>query len=408
MSVPLMISSKDDELVGAACRSDPLGLLAVWSARARDAVPHLTEQTTDVRGFQILVEAFRLWKIFVERAPQPPERQTEFFMLVEQAFARTIGQRDAGWPLPGARRVRSRLGEPPCISVADPRWHLLGNQLASGIWGLYRGAARRAGLLDRNMVWLSDDTLEAATRTSCLCAVALERLLGLVEPAMDGETVKLPTDGRNALPSALCRTFDEVPLRSHLRSRLIDGHDLNHALAKRLVDSKQLKHREFLEQAALELEGHGPVLRRMIDCENLIAVLESVFYWLCGAKGESIKSLSDTLPVHLGEIRKALDAFAGSGTYSGEKLGPREDRLHKTINTSSAIGLANSVLSLHQAVSKERQRATWVWEEQGTLQSDVDVPEPTDDELKVGVAWRNDYYLWPLSSIGRKLEELGG
>ena len=135
MTVPLMISSKDDDLVGVARRSDPLGLLAVWSARAREAVPHLTEQTTEVRGFQILVEAFRLWSIFVNREPQPPERLTQFFMLVEQAFARTVGCRDGDWPLPGARRVRSRLGEVPRISVADGGWHLLGGQLVNGIWG---------------------------------------------------------------------------------------------------------------------------------------------------------------------------------------------------------------------------------------------------------------------------------
>ncbi len=92
MPAPLMISSRDDVLTGIARRSDPLGLLAVWSTRARKLVPHLTEQTTDVRGFQILVEAFRLWTIFVDRTPQPSKRQGEFCMLVEQAFARTIGR----------------------------------------------------------------------------------------------------------------------------------------------------------------------------------------------------------------------------------------------------------------------------------------------------------------------------
>lgn len=90
MAGPLMISSKDDGLVGAANRSDPLGVLAVWSARAREVVPHLTEQTTDVRGFQILVEAYRLWGEFSDKQPQHAERLGEFFMLVEQAFARTL------------------------------------------------------------------------------------------------------------------------------------------------------------------------------------------------------------------------------------------------------------------------------------------------------------------------------
>ena len=84
MVLPLMISHKDDELVGIANRSDPMGVLAVWSARARDIVPHLTEQTTDVRAFQILVEAFRLWEIYAAQESQPADRLREFFMLVEQ------------------------------------------------------------------------------------------------------------------------------------------------------------------------------------------------------------------------------------------------------------------------------------------------------------------------------------
>ena len=276
----------------------------MWSARAREAVPHLTEQTTEVRGFQILIEAFRLWTIFVNREPHPPERLMQFFMLVEQAFARTVGCRDGDWSLPGARRVRSRLGEIPRISVADAGWHLLGGQLTNGIWGLYRGAARRAGLLDANMAWLSDDTWETACATSCLRDVALERLFGLIRRAMDGETVDLPTDGRNALPSALRTTFDEVPFRSHLRQRLIEGHDLNRALANRLVPLEQLDHRRFFELAASELGEHSPVLSRVIDCENLLAVLEGVFYRLCCARGDSLDALEDDLPVHLERSRR--------------------------------------------------------------------------------------------------------
>ncbi len=402
-----MISTKDDDLVGVARRSDPLGLLALWSARAREAVPHLTEQTTEVRGFQILVEAFRLWTIFANRAPQTPERLMQFFLLVEQAFARTVGYRDGDWPLPGARRVMSRQDEIPRISVADAGWHLLGGQLTNGIWGLYRGAARRAGLLDANMAWLSDDTWETACATSCLRDAALERLLGLIGRAMDGETVNLPTDGRNTLPSALRRTFEEVPLRSHLREKLIESHDLNRALANRLVPLAHLDHRRFFEQAALELGEHGPVLRRVIDCENLLAVLEGIFYRLCRARGESLDALEDDLPVHLGKIRKAREAFAGSGMYTGQAARNREVRLYDTVDTSSATKLARSVLSLHQAVCKERQRAAWVWEEQGTLRSDVDIAESDEADLKVGVAWCNDYYLRPLSSIARQLEELG-
>ena len=407
MPAPLMISSRDDVLTGVARRSDPLGVLAVWSTRAREAVPHLTEQTTDVRGFQILVEAFRLWTIFVDRMPQSPERLGEFFMLVEQAFARTIGQRDGDWPLPGARRVRSRLGDPPYISVEDAGWHLLGGQLANGIWGLYRGASRRSGLLDDNMAWLSADTLEAACANTHLQGRPLEQLLEHVEGAMGGASQKLPTHGNTALFGALCRTFDEVPLRRHLQARLIDGHDLNRALATRLALVEKLDHRAFFEHAELELEEHRPVLRSVIDCENLLAVLDGIFYQLCRARGVPLEKAAESLHVHLGEVRKAKDAFANSGPYPGQTAATRQTRLHEMLDTSSIAKLARSVVSLHKAVSEERQRAAWVWEEPGTLQSDVDVYEPGKDDLKVGRAWRNDYYLHPLWSIARQLAKLG-
>ena len=407
MPAPLMISGRDNVLTGVARRSDPLGVLAIWSARAREAVPHLTEQTTDVRGFQILVEAFRLWTIFADRTPQPPRRLGEFFMLVEQAFARTIGYRDRDWHLPGARRVRGRMGDAPCISVEDARWHLLGGQLANGIWGLYRGASRRSGLLEENMAWLSEDTLETANATSHLQGRPLERMLELVGAAMGGATVELPTHGNNALFGALCRTFDEVPLKRHLHAKLIDGHDLNRALANRLVSVEKLDHRAFFQQAILELEEHGPVLNSVIDCENLIAVLEGIFFRMCNARGVSLEKAADSLPLDLDDVRMARDAFANSGASPRHTADRRQARLHETLDTSSVKKLACSVLSLHKAVSDERQRSVWVWEEHGILRGDSDVYEPSDNDLKVSLAWRNDYYLYPLWSIARQLAELG-
>ena len=393
-----MISSRDDDLVGVARRSDPLGVLAVWSARARVIVPYLTEQTTDVRGFQILVEAFRLWAILQAWGSKNADSRGlgEFFMLVEQAFARTIGWRERDWSLPGARRVRGRLGDHPCISVDDDAWHLLGDQLANGIWGLYRGAARRAGLVDDNMVWLSEDTQQAADATSYLEGIALKRLLELVERAMGGETVELPIHGNDSLYRALCRTFDEVPLKSHLRERLIDSHDLNRAVAERLVLLDELNHRTFLEQAAAVLVEHRPELESVIDCENLLAVLEGVFYRLCGSRGQKIQAAADALPVDLGELETAVEVFAASGATRFDEL-----------DTSSTTQLVYSVLSLHKIVCDGRGRAAWVWEEEGSLQGDVDAGEPSADDCQVGVAWRNDYYLHPLRSIARQLKKLG-
>lgn len=53
----LLLTDRDRDLLGAARQADGMGTLAIWSVRGRDLVPHLTEQTTSLRGFQIVVEA---------------------------------------------------------------------------------------------------------------------------------------------------------------------------------------------------------------------------------------------------------------------------------------------------------------------------------------------------------------
>ena len=86
--LPLLITEKDDELFGASSRLDAMGVLAIWSVRGRDLIPHLTEQTANIRGFQILVEAFRLWELYELNRPEHADRLDDFFLLVEQASVR--------------------------------------------------------------------------------------------------------------------------------------------------------------------------------------------------------------------------------------------------------------------------------------------------------------------------------
>jgi hypothetical protein len=402
---PLMLTAKDDELLGVSNRSDAMGVLAVWSVRGRDLVPHLTEQTTNVRGFQILVEAFRLWELYEPAHPEHAGRLDDFFLLVEQAFARTFGWYHQDWPLPGARRVRARSSEEPRISLQDPAWHLLGGQKANGLWGLYRGASRRAGLLQEDMTSLSNETLAAATLRPGVGAAAQGRLFKAVARAMDGETVPLPAHGNNKLTADLYNTFNDLPLADHLHQRLIDGHDLNRRLAKRLLDVDSLDHRTFLAAAADDLPDHRATIEDAIRCEDLLSVVEAVFIWLCACKGKPLGSAVVDLPVDLVALGAARAAFGHSGAYRGATAIARHARFHEQLDASSKVALARSVLRLHEAVGEERKRAAWVWEDQGALFSDLELDKPSDDALQVGVAWRNDYYLEPLRAIARQLAE---
>lgn len=408
MLSPLMLSDKDDDLLGVAHRSDAMGFLAVWSTRARSLVPHLTGQTTEIRGFQILGEALRLWELYQAEHSGDAGRAADFFILVEQAFARTVAyQSDADWPLPGGRRVRARRTDEPHISLSDPGWHLLGAQKTNGLWGLYRGAAGRAGLLKDDLTRLADNTFDACKLATRFSAKAQTSLFSSIHEAMRGQTVAIPTRKNNPLAQAIRETFETVPLATHFRAHLVEGHDLNLELAQRLMGTDRLDHRSFMASAAHELPDHRETLDHAIRCENLIAVVESVFEWLCAHKGNKLLDVVADLPVDLAALETAKTGFANSGWYEGPTAKQRQTLLDNRLDTTSRLALANSVLFIHEEVSKSRGRATWVRVEDGILHGDVDLGEPTDEALTVGLAWRNDYYLRSLRSIVQQLEALG-
>ena len=402
---PLVMTAKDEDLLGVSNRSDAMGVLAIWSVRGRDLIPHLTAQTTHVQGFQILVEAFRLWELYESEHPQHAGRLDDFFLLVEQAFARTVGARDKDWLLPGSRRVRARMTEDPHISLSDPGWHLLGGQKANGLWGLYRGAARRAGLLAKNIMRLSDETEKHASSQPGIRTNVQARLFDVVAPAMDGNTEALPNHMNNKLTASIYNTYWEVPLANHLHARLVDGHDLNRQLAQRLLDLDELEHRTFLDKAARELPEHRAAIEGVVHCENLLAVVEAIFLWLCASKGRRLDEVVVDLPVNLSDLARARTDFAHSGTYRDGTARDRHRLFCEKLDTSTAAALARSVLLLHKEVSKTRGQASWVWEDQGILCSDMELEPPTDVEFQVGLAWRNDYYLTPLKAIAKGLAE---
>ena len=292
----------------------------------------------------------------------------------------------------------------PQISLQNPDWHLLGGQKANGLWGLYRGASRRARLLQDDMARLSCETMKEARSSPGIGGdAARNRLFEAVESAMDGQTV--PLHMNSGLTKAMYNTYRDLPLADHLHARLIEGHDLNRQLAERLLDVQQLGHRTFLADGARDLPNHRATIENAIHCENLLAVVEAIFLWLCASKGRKVEAAVADLPVDLEALGASRESFGHSGAYQGDTAVARHSRFHEQLVTSSNVELARSVLLLHEKVSEERKRAPWVWEDHGVLLSDVEVERPSDSELQVGLSWRNDYYLAPLQGIAKQLAE---
>lgn len=402
----LMLTDEDTELLGASSSIDGMGVLAIWSERGRDLVPYLTEQTTEIQGFQILVEAFRLWEEFLKTADNSKysEKLSDFFILVEQAFARTVGSQHKDWNLPGANRVGARLGDKPRISLDDLDWHLLGAQKSTGLWGLYRGASRRAGLLTEDMKILSPDTYAAAKEGTLISPMGQKRLLDLVGQALAGDSPELPTNLGNSLVQDLCNTYDRVPLRAHFQQKLIDNHVLNRLLAERLRGEAGWDRRQILTSAALDFQNHKEALENAIRCENLLSVVLGVFDWLRSSNGKKVELAGEELQkLNLGQLSLAIENFSASGHYEGGTSKTRHEWFVATLDTTSHVALARSVLELHKKVSEARNRSTWVWEENECLRCDVPIENFDPERLVLGKSWTNDYYLYPLKCIADEL-----
>ena len=258
------------------------------------------------------------------------------------------------------------------------------------------------------MTRLSYETMKQATLNAAIGPADRNRLFKAVKSAMDGNTVELRKHLNNNRTKALYNTYRDLPLADHLQERLIEGHDLNRQLAERLLGIEELDHRAFLTAAAQDLPDHRTTIEDAVRCEDLLAVVEAIFFWLCASKGKTIEAAVVDLPVDLGALGTARESFGRSGIYQGSTAAARHSRFREQLNTSSNVDLARSVLLLHQKVSEERKRAPWVWEDQGVLLSDVEAEHPSDSELQVGLAWRNDYYLGPLQGIANQLAEARG
>ena len=385
-----------------------MGVLAIWSIRGRDLVPHLTATSSSARGFQLLVEIFRLWELYQTQFPEHADRYAHFFLLVEQAFGRTIGSEK--WELPGRRRIAAREHyNNPCISIIDPNWHLLGVQFDNGTLGTYLGAALRAGLLENQPIRLSLETHTQARENTEFSDSAIRQLFPIVHQAMNEETVKIPIDGRNALHRAITNTYINLPLANYLHQQIVESHELCQQLVERFRVNQELDRRAVLTYAARELPNYRETINGVLRCENFLSVVESIFYWLCASKGKSVEDAVSNLPVDLKQLNAAQQDFADSGSYGTGTGAARAALFRDAIDTSNHVELARSILDAHEKICRNRGRSTWVWEsDSGVLSCDESFDLPAIEQFAVGVFWRNDYYLWSLNRVAEELEKARG
>ena len=109
-------------------------------------VGNLTTQTTSLDDFRVLL--IGAWLIDQTDSAEIP--QADVFLAWEQlaSYARLTAAHEEGFR--GVTRAKKYLAADEIWTSAEREHQILTNQQAYGIWGLYRAAAWRCGLLSRN------------------------------------------------------------------------------------------------------------------------------------------------------------------------------------------------------------------------------------------------------------------
>ncbi|MGC9196788.1 MAG: hypothetical protein ACP5IL_15240 [Syntrophobacteraceae bacterium] len=400
------LPSEDKDLIGVNSSRDPLGFLPIWSQRGRNIVPNLTEQTVCATGFQLLVATLRLWEDFRVKHPDAKIQVEEFFLLVEQAFAFSTQSRTKKWPLPGSSRVvRFTLDNTPCLSLRNG---LLENQLANGVWGLYRGAAARSDILSDSMRSLSAAFYQEMGSHAILQRSMKNELFGQILEAHEDRQngVSFLLHKNRGLPDRLSAFLAELPHKLCLRRYLLPENGLAERTAAFLYEHREGFQndpgfrRSFMELCIARFPGDKAVFERLLMCENFIAPVEKVFRYLLGLAGEPITKIGAEMDLEIDRFRSAFGEFRNSGPYTGGAAG-RFATYCNGIRLSSKEDFIRSLLTCHQKVSKERRREPWVSIEEEKLLVSSHVEDSSREELDAtpGKTWMNDYYLWPLLRV---------
>lgn len=398
----IFFSDIDKDLIRPSVGRDPLGLQPIWTTRARDIVPHLTAQTSRIEGFQVLLTIYALWTQFQEANDLSDKQLEQFYLLTEQVIARSSYVINGVWPLPGRRRLLA--GDSKLIvSLSDHNFHLSQNQMSSGTWGLYRGAAERAGLLDIANRRIAAPYLKAAAP---LPASIVQKLFKVIKEALSAPEAQIPIYGgkKGELAVAMAQLVERPPLISLLRDPLLfpTNNPLTGELATILANKTDWDYRPLIAQLIERLPGHRETLNHLLSCEQWLAPVEGIFDWLCAHSGFSLHEAALKLPVDLFVLRRFRTAFLHSGNYDG-KAASRQN-LYAGLDLTDKASLISSLLAAHKAVAEEKEAGPWIgFDENERLDVRVSMDAPNKGELDPATAWRNDYYLSAFWRISRQV-----
>lgn len=402
------VTLEDRSLSLALSGRDPLGIMPIWQHRARDIVPFLTAASRLAEGFHILLIGLAWWPVFATIHKRPKQDIVKFFLLLEQAFARaTRCNGEFEWKLPGAKRLYS--GESGVWIGLRSEHFLLDNQQTNGVWGLYRGPALNAKLIDASNQ-ICNPTLESEIKAKTRFIEALFTSINSAITSSPLQVAEIAKYRTKFIVGALSNLISELPFKRTIRDNFVSPTqpEITRLLAALALEQKaDSEIASFIDLAIDRYPAHSSVLRNILRCEHYLAPLEAIFEYICSYHGRYLTEAANSIPIDLAEIMKARDDFQRDDyqrPLPNQGLSKIRSDLLLKFRLDSSRTLIESVLNHHLEISKARRNAPWVCVgESGRLDCRLSVRTPPEEQLSPWTAWRNSYYIDTLRGLSRQI-----
>lgn len=417
-------TKEDTDLIKGQSKRDPLGTQVIWSAMGRHIVPHLTEQTNSVLGFQLLLSIFYFYDKYLPRVDskfneikgmlnKKNARHTfsleNIFILLEQAFAFSYYMVKNDWPLNGKLQVIA-FHENPHLSLER---QILSSQLSTGVWGYYRGTAIRAGIIDDIGRHLSESLTKELENDDLHQSLIRKKCFDLITGALIENGVDFPHYPSNYIVKIFSEILISLPQKKSLRTYLMTPFDNNlvkslaeFCIKHKLYDQDDDYWRKFILLCQNEFSSYKEHFKNIIRCTDYIGSLDWIFEWLMYYNNESISDIAAALPIKIQKIRDAKLEFAQTSTFSQSVASFRAKLYLSDINLESATTLIADLISIHGKIAESRGSLKWArLSDTGKIIVDLKPNGKQEDipTISPGKGWRYDYYLTPLMNIYRGL-----
>lgn len=414
---------------------DPLGTLSVWTGFGRRVVGNLTSQTTSLDDFRVLVTGCWL----EDQLAGQLDFEGDAFLVWEQlsAYARLTVLDDP----PGFRGITraKRFFAGDRIDVSAERTNqLLTNQRAYGIWGLYRAAGWRCGLLATDTPLVRSESLD----------LVRQHYLPILEAAWGaggGELLWWVRSGHELRPGrdrakleAIARCISG-PLTSEeaalYQATLVLGgasnssSDCQGALAEALLDTGSedwFPDSHDLLGMAASSRSSAPLaeaLEDIVACEALLAPAAMCFSFLSQQDGTTVSEVARRLCAHFGPTTPLLERRWLERLRSIQLRQPRllaavpgvDGRgaqrwldIAEALHGAEFARLVRLLVQQNEAVSRDRgANVGWVAisaDDALTVQlADTSTRLRTPDE--VATMWFNSYFIDNLHRMAHQVRE---